>query len=184
VTPKIQKTRFVATRGVKEYRATIPDWVTAQDVVLEIGCEWGATTELLAAHCQEVIGTDISPECLARARERHPQIRFEILDGFDVLAALQLGRPFTKVYIDMSGISGYRSLLDAISLLGMYATVLKPQAIIIKSASVQSFARQCIAWESPVPETPHLARDKSSAAMTDPSSDIERDKSAGVIGRT
>jgi hypothetical protein len=37
-------TRFVATRGVKEYRATIPALVTPDDVVLEIGCEWGTTT--------------------------------------------------------------------------------------------------------------------------------------------
>jgi len=152
VTHKRQRTVFVATRGVKEYRATIPFWITEKDIVLEIGCEWGATTTLLAKRCQEVIGTDIGPECLARARERHPEIRFEVLDGFDVLAALQLGRPFTKVYIDMSGISGYRSLLDAISLLSMYATVIKPEAIIVKSASVQAFARQCIAWEGPVGE--------------------------------
>ncbi|HLK55186.1 MAG TPA: class I SAM-dependent methyltransferase [Chthonomonadaceae bacterium] len=143
------KTLFVATRGVKEYRATIPLWVTAQDVVLEIGCEWGTTTALLATYCQEVIATDISPECIARARKMHPELHFEVLDGFDVLAALRLSKPFTKVYIDMSGISGYRSLLDAISLLMMYATVLKPEAIIIKSASVQAFAGQCLAWKNP-----------------------------------
>ena len=150
LTQKLQKTLFVATRGVKEYRATIPFWVNERDIVLEIGCEWGTTTGLLATRCQEVIGTDISPECLVRARQRYPEIQFEVLDAFDVLAALQLGKPFTKVYIDLSGISGYRSLLDAISLLRAYATVLKPEAIIIKSASVQAFARQCIAWESPV----------------------------------
>ena len=151
MTQKPRKTLFIATRGVKEYRATIPLWVTEQDVVLEIGCEWGTTTALLAAHCREVIGTDISADCIARARAMHPGLCFEVLDGFDVLAALRLGRPFTKVYIDMSGISGYRSLLDAISLLTMYATVLKPEAIIIKSASVQSFAGQCIAWKRPSP---------------------------------
>ncbi len=38
------RTEFIATRGVKEYRETIPTWVTADDVVLEIGCEWGTTT--------------------------------------------------------------------------------------------------------------------------------------------
>lgn len=55
------KTTFLATRGVKEYRATIPSWVRPDDLVLEIGCEWGTTTALIAPHCQEVIGTDISP---------------------------------------------------------------------------------------------------------------------------
>ena len=89
-------TDFIATRGVREYRETIPIWVTAEDVVLEIGCEWGTTTTLIAPHCKKVIGTDISPKCIERARETHPKLHFEVLDGFDVRAALDLGEPFSK----------------------------------------------------------------------------------------
>ena len=143
------RTTFVATRGVREYRATIPVWVNGDDVVLEIGCEWGTTTTLIAPHCRKVIGTDVSPECIERARQRHPHIRFEVLDGFDVRAALDLGEQFTKVYIDISGLSGYCSLLDAISLLTMYATVLRPEAIIIKSSALKRFAAHCVAWKKP-----------------------------------
>ena len=142
------KTKFIATRGVKEYRETIPRWVQEDDVVLEIGCEWGTTTVQIADRCKNVIGTDISPECIERARKRHPGIRFEVLDGFDVRAALDLGEAFTKVYIDMSGLSGYRSLLDVISLLNIYATALRPEAIIIKSGSLKHFAVHCVAWGS------------------------------------
>ncbi|MCC6442109.1 MAG: class I SAM-dependent methyltransferase, partial [Armatimonadetes bacterium] len=97
------KTKFIATRGVEEYRETIPAWVNENDTVLEIGCEWGTTTVQIAPRCKEVIGTDVSPECIERARQKHPDIRFEVLDAFDVRAALDLGRQFTKVYIDMSG---------------------------------------------------------------------------------
>ncbi len=140
------KTKYVATRGVKEYRATIETWVHGDDVVLEIGCEWGTTTVLLAPKCKRVLGTDISAECIERAREMHPGIRFETLDAFDVRAALDFGDDFTKVYIDMSGLSGYRSLLDGISLVQMYATVLRPEAIIIKSGALKQFASHCIAW--------------------------------------
>ena len=140
-------TKFIATRGVKEYRASIIDWVDKDDVVLEIGCEWGTTTVLLARQCREVLGTDISRDCIERARLAHPDIQFEVLDAFDVLSALKLGKQFTKVYIDMSGISGYRSLLDAISLLNMYATVLRPKAIVIKSGAVKHFAANSIAWQ-------------------------------------
>ena len=142
-------TRFIGARGVREYRETIGEWVTSDDVVLEIGCEWGTTTVQLAAACKEVVGTDISPECIERARERHPHIRFEVLDAFDVRAALELGKQFTKVYIDMSGLSGYRSLLDTIALLTMYATVLRPRAIVVKSGSLKHFAAHCVAWHSP-----------------------------------
>lgn len=66
----------------------------------------GTTTAILAAHCKEVIGTNVSHDCIKRAREMHPGIRFEVLDGFDVYAALQLGKRLTKIYIDISGLSG------------------------------------------------------------------------------
>ena len=137
-------TRFVGTRGVKEYRASIPVWVNDSDTVLEIGCEWGTTTKLLAEHAASVVGTDVSPDVIERARERHPHIRFETLDAFDVRGALDLKEDFTKIYIDMSGISGYRSLLDLIALLNSYAAVLRPEAIVVKSGALKHFATRCI----------------------------------------
>jgi trans-aconitate methyltransferase len=142
-------TKFIATRGVGEYRESMATWVEPHDVVLEIGCEWGTTSALLAERCDELLATDVSAECIERARDRHPGIRFEVLDGFDVRAALDFGLPFTKVYIDMSGLSGYRSLLDTIALLTSYATVLRPKAIVIKSAALKRFARLCEAWQRP-----------------------------------
>jgi trans-aconitate methyltransferase len=144
-------TVFVGTRGVKEYRESIARWVSPDDTVLEIGCEWGTTTALIAPHCRLVVGTDVSPDCIARARQRHPGIRFEVLDAFDVMAAAALGVRFTKVYLDMSGISGYRSLLDLIALLNMYATVLRPEAIVVKSGALKHFAAHCVAWRPPPP---------------------------------
>lgn len=143
------RTDFIATRGVKEYRETIPVWVNSEDVVLEIGCEWGTTTNLIAPHCKKVIGTDISLKCIERAREMHPELCFQVLDGFDVRAALEFDEPFSKIYIDMSGMSGYNSLLDTIALLTSYATVLRPNAIIIKSSSLKRFAGRCNPWRSP-----------------------------------
>jgi len=142
------RTMFIGTRGVKEYRESISEWVNKNDVVLEIGCEWGTTTARIAPCCREVIGTDVSPECIERARREHPGIRFEVLDAFDVRAALAFNKEFTKVYIDVSGLSGYRSLLDVISLITMYATVLRPEAIVIKSGALKHFALHCIPWRT------------------------------------
>ncbi len=144
------RTQFIATRGVKEYRETIPMWVNSDDVVLEIGCEWGTTTTLIAPHCKRVIGTDISCKCIERARKMYPELHFEILDGFDVKAALDLGEPFSKIYIDISGLSGYNSLLDTIAVLMAYATVLRPEAIIVKSGALKRFAAHCVAWRSTI----------------------------------
>lgn len=140
------KTMFVAARGVQEYRATIPTMVKSNDVVLELGCEWGTTTEILAQHCTDVIGTDISPECIQRARQQRPQLHFEVLDAFDVRAALDFGKPFNKIYMDLSGLSGYRALLDVIALTNMYATVLRPEVIVVKSGALKHFASHCVAW--------------------------------------
>ena len=147
------RTRIVATRNVKEYRETIPHLVAADDVILEVGCEWGSTTVLLAAHCSEVIGTDVSEVCVERARKKHPDLHFQVLDVFDVQAALDMGKQFTKIYIDVSGFSGYRSLLDVISLLTMYATVLCPEVIVVKSGGLKHFASLCAPWHSGRAET-------------------------------
>ena len=139
------KTRFVATRGVAQYRSTIPSLVGPDDTVLELGCEHGTTTVELARTGAAVLGTDVSRSCIERARKEHPDIRFEVLDAFDVRAASELGT-FTKVYMDLSGFSGYRSLLDVIALLTMYGTVLRPQVIVVKSGAVRHFATHCVAW--------------------------------------
>jgi trans-aconitate methyltransferase len=139
-------TRYIPTNNVKEYRETIPECVNDEDVVLEIGCEWGSTSALIAPHCRELIATDLSPVCIERARRDYPSIRFEELDVFDITTAQAFDRQFTKIYIDVSGFSGYRSLLDTISLLQMYATILQPDTIVIKSNSLKHFASCCRPW--------------------------------------
>jgi hypothetical protein len=140
------KALFVATRGVQEYRATIPTLVKPHDIILELGCEWGTTTEILAQYSAEVIGTDISPEVIGRARQLRPTLHFEVLDAFDVRAALGLGKAFTKIYLDLSGFSSYRALLDVIALTNMYATVFRPEAVVVKSGALKHFAAHCTAW--------------------------------------
>jgi trans-aconitate methyltransferase len=142
------KTRFLAARGVQEYRATIPAVVKANDVILELGCEWGTTTEVLAQHGAYVLGTDISPECIQRAQRHRPNLNFAVLDAFDVRAALDFGHTFTKIYMDLSGFSSYRALLDVIALMNMYATVLRPEIIVVKSGALKHFAAHCDDWRS------------------------------------
>ena len=137
-------TKFIATRGVDEYRQTIPIWIRPEDKVLEIGCEWGTTSTLIAAKCPNLIATDISLDCIQVARQKYPGIRFETLDAFNIRQAMKFGIQFTKIYIDMSGLSSYRALLDVISLMNLYASVFAPEAIIIKSGSLKQFAKNCV----------------------------------------
>jgi hypothetical protein len=141
------KTLYVATRGVSEYRASISKYIFKDDRVLEVGCEWGTTSVLLYNKCKNLIATDISQKCIERARLMHPQIRFETLDVYDTQKALSFNCDFNKMYIDVSGLSGYRSLLDVISLLDMYARTFSMDAIVVKSGALKNFAQRCIAWE-------------------------------------
>jgi hypothetical protein len=115
---------------------------------LEVGCEWGTTSELIHPKCGILIATDISEKCIERAREMRPQIRFETLDVYDIRKAMSFGVEFNKMYIDVSGLSGYRSLLDVISLLDMYSRVFNMEAIVIKSGALKEFGRRCVAWKS------------------------------------
>jgi hypothetical protein len=73
-----------------------------------------------------------------------------------VRAALELGQQFSKVYIDLSGLSGYRSLLDGIALLNMYATVFRPSVIVVKSGALKQFAQHCAAWDGTQELAPNL----------------------------
>src|SRR5690348_8072460 len=91
-------TRIIATRGVKEYRETIPAVVRPDDHVLEVGCEWGTTTAVLAQYAAHVIGTDVSPKCVGRARALRPGLDFRVLDAFDVRSVLDLGVQPQGVY--------------------------------------------------------------------------------------
>lgn len=72
------RTVFIATRGVREYRATISQVLRPDDSVLEIGCGWGTTTALLARRAGWALGTDISRDCVARARAMHPRIEPQV----------------------------------------------------------------------------------------------------------
>lgn len=138
---------YIGTRGVKEYRASISQYINPNDKVLEIGCEWGTTSELLYKYSKNLVATDISLKCIERASSMRPNIHFETLDVYDLKRAMSFGVDFNKMYIDVSGLSGYRSLLDVISLLDRYASIFPIETIVIKSGALKDFGKRCIAWQ-------------------------------------
>ncbi len=140
------KTLFVGTRGVKEYRASIERYVEPGDKILEVGCEWGTTSELIHPKCDTLLATDVSLKCIKRAREMRPDIQFETLDVYDVPRAQAFGIDFNKMYIDVSGLSGYRSVLDVLALLNMYGTVFQMDTIVIKSGALKELGKRVVAW--------------------------------------
>ena len=170
-------TRIIATRGVQEYRETIPAVVGPGDHVLEVGCEWGTTTAVLARHAAHVVGTDISPKCIRRARAMRPGLDFRILDAFDIRSVLDLGLPVTKVYMDLSGLSGYRGLLDLIALIQGYAGIVRPDTMVVKSGALKHFARHCVPWQGGAPHPPASRQTATGQVLG------LRSKSSGLAGR-
>ncbi len=142
------KTLLVATRGVEEYRETIQKYIKPNDRVLEIGCEWGTTSEIISQYSKNLLATDISIKCIEQAREMRPQLHFDTLDVYDMKKAMSFNIDFNKMYIDVSGLSGYRSLLDVIALLDLYSSVFPMEVIVIKSGALKNFAKRCIEWKS------------------------------------
>ncbi|UEG54452.1 methyltransferase domain-containing protein [Mucilaginibacter daejeonensis] len=55
--------------------------VKAGESILDIGCGTGDLTKLIKEQGADVIGTDNSPEMIAQARFKYPDVRFEVEDA-------------------------------------------------------------------------------------------------------
>ncbi|WKZ29743.1 MAG: hypothetical protein QY314_02955 [Candidatus Dojkabacteria bacterium] len=132
-------TKFIITKGVSEYRATIPSCVRPSDTVLEIGFAWGTTTKILSHYCKKVVGID-KGKSFFTAVKTYPELEFHQIDGFSISQVLALPYSFNKVYID---ISGCRDLFTTIKILKMYESALNPELIVIKASKLKRFVSQC-----------------------------------------
>jgi hypothetical protein len=86
-----------------------------------------------------------------------PGLDFRVLDAFDVRSVHDLGLPISKVYMDLSGLSGYRGLLDLIALIQSYAGIVRPDTVVVKSGALKHFARCCSPWQATTPACQHRA---------------------------
>lgn len=138
------KTKLYLTKGVREYRATIPYLINKKDIVLEIGFAWGTTTNLLHKAAKKVVGID-KGESYYTAIKNYPLIEFHKIDGFDIRAVTALGYKFNKIYID---ISGSRDIHSVIKMVNMYKAVFNPELMVVKSTRLKRFVQQCKIWDS------------------------------------
>ncbi|KAF8073140.1 Acbp2 [Scenedesmus sp. PABB004] len=130
---------IVVTENVVEYRRAVPEFVTRDDVVLEVGCAEGLTTAALAKRAKLAIGVDKSPGQIAKAVARHggalPNLAFACLDAFDLAAVRQRvgaagGARVDVVFLD---VSGSRAVGDVAALLGKYERVFAPRVFVVKA---------------------------------------------------
>lgn len=138
-----QQCKIILTKGVKEYRQTIKNYITPQDTVLEIGFAWGTTTELLSKVCKHVVGID-KGESYFKAIKQYPKLELYKIDCFNIREVLALGYKFNKIYID---ISGCRELNTMIKIVKMYEQVFKPELIVVKSSKLKRLVAKCEVWD-------------------------------------
>lgn len=133
---------IIITKGVKQYRRTIPECVNPNDIVLEVGCAWGTTSNTLFRYAGYVVAIDKGAS-LPTAKQTYPHIHFEQIDGFDIARIRAFNLAFTKVYID---ISGCREITDVIKIIRVYDQVFAPEIIVVKSSNLKSFVENCQVW--------------------------------------
>ena len=162
--PRTAAPHIIATVGVEEYRRTIPYAVSPGDSVVEVGCHLGRTTSLLneAAGKEDgggcIVGVDIGPRIINRAKDRYPDIEFVVGDAWRTADLQRLRQQhstkpqgssghicspsssFDAVYIDVGGLSGSDGLLEALSLIGSLGNALEPRVIVIKSLCMRRLA--------------------------------------------
>eukprot|EP00879_Flechtneria_rotunda_P004936 GHRR01005210.1.p1 GENE.GHRR01005210.1~~GHRR01005210.1.p1 ORF type:complete len:247 (+),score=33.41 GHRR01005210.1:58-798(+) len=125
-------TRVLVTETTTHYRAAACEYTLPDDVVLEVGCHEGVTTDLLHRRCRWVLGVDLNSGPVTKAKARYPHVQFEQIDGFDIrrLTALSPTGTYSKIFIDIGGIA---QLHVVMSLVGLYYKAFKGSVLIVKN---------------------------------------------------
>jgi len=97
------------------------------DSILDVGCGKGAFTRLLKKANNYVVGIDVSPTAIQKARAKYLEIDFRVLDATDIAS---LGRRFDLIVMMelLSYVEGWRmSLKTAASMTDwLYVTLVLP----------------------------------------------------------
>ena len=143
---------ILAAVGVEEYRRLIPVTVNKNDTVLEVGCHFGRSTQLLSEAGACAYGIDIGPKIIKNAQAQYPDITFAVADAWKTLDLLRLRNDgilgYDVVYADIGGLSGPHGTLEALSLLDALANALEPRCIVIKSLCMKRLASQLRPFQS------------------------------------
>ena len=142
---------IVITRNVGEYRRAVRELVEPGGRVLELGCGFGRSVELLAKAGYRVLGVDRSWEAIEGAKRRtarFKEARVERVDAFNVkevrkLVSEHLGS-VDAVMIDIGGVEDPGKVLN---LARTYIKALKPKVVVVKNTLLYEFIRSCRLYE-------------------------------------
>lgn len=63
---EIEGIPLLVAEDVRQYREIARQCLKKTDVVIEIGCAGGVTTNVIKDYCADVVGVDLSERCIAR----------------------------------------------------------------------------------------------------------------------
>ena len=86
-----EKHSFVSQYGLEVVKLLAPQ---DGERILDLGCGTGQLASEIARSGAQVMGIDIAPKMIDRAREAHPGLRFEVADGAD----FSFPEPFDAVF--------------------------------------------------------------------------------------
>lgn len=135
--------RVIITKGVAQYRATVPATVRPSDHVLEVGCATGATTRVLSAHARWVLAVDLSPRVEEARALGLENVRVEQWDAWDIDAIRSVSTSFDAIYVDISGCGRPER---ALRLLRSYDAAFDPAVIVAKNTRLRTFVSRCQVW--------------------------------------
>jgi trans-aconitate methyltransferase len=74
------------------------EWLAAQrgERILDLGCGTGHLSAEIAASGARVVGADRSPEMVAEARQKFPELKFEVCDARDLLFMQEFDAVFSN----------------------------------------------------------------------------------------
>jgi len=124
---------MVAVLTTDDFRTAAQNLVDPSDVVLEVGCADGITTNLIGKYAADVVGIDTAAGVIAKARQRYPAIDFRQMDGTDLVAIQQLRPSFDKVFVDIAGVISLEALLP---MLAQLDDALRPGLVVVKSKAL------------------------------------------------
>jgi hypothetical protein len=139
---------IVVCEEVGEYRAAAQMLVNGTDYVLEVGSHVGGTTKVIAGVAKHVIGLDQQASLVEQARQKLPNVQFEVGDAFDAPSIIALASTISpnrlaKVFVD---ISGSRDLPTVVRLIDMYENTLRPETIVVKSQTLKRILLRSRLW--------------------------------------
>jgi SAM-dependent methyltransferase len=124
---------MVAVLTTDDFRNAAQNLVSPSDVVLEVGCADGITTNLIFKYAADVVGIDTAAGVIAKARQRYPAVDFRQMDGTDLEAVKSLRPRFDKVFVDIAGVISLEALLP---LLAQLDDALQPGLVVVKSKAL------------------------------------------------